>query len=457
MKRASGVLLHLTSLWGDYGSGSLGKAAFEWIDFLAESGFSYWQVLPVCLPDRESHSPYKSPAAFACNERLIDLDDLYQSGLLTKDDLESAKQASPYACEFDRDRLSLLTLASSRADKKTRDEVLSFCESHPEIDAACRFLAKTDEDLFARRFIETTFYRQWEEMHRYAAKKGVKLIGDIPFYVAPDSADVAAHPEQFQLDKDGRLSAVAGVPPDYFAPKGQLWGNPLYDFDEMKRDGFTWWRARLRAMFDLFDGVRIDHFRAVESYYRLPADAEDAIHGEWVAGPREDFVQMLKEEAGDKLIIAEDLGDITKEVAELVKRSGFPGMRVFQFGFDSPHSIHRIHNYPANCVCYSGTHDNNTLLGFLFELDERTRAEALAYVGARGIDDGCVRIVAALLGSHADLCVLPVQDLLRYGVDTRMNVPGRAEGNWGYRVTKEQVNSLDRGYYRALNEQYGRL
>ena len=453
MKRASGVLLPVTALWGNGKCGALGLPAREWIDFLSESGFSYWQTLPVCKPDKESRSPYKSPASFACDERLIDLDDLCERGLLTKNEVNTVHHTSPYACE-DVDLLPLLSLAASRADANTRAEVEAFCETHPDVDNACRFLSA--DDLFARRFIEYTFARQWEEMHRYAAQKGVKLIGDVPFYVAPDSADTAAHPEAFRLGKDGRLSAVAGVPPDYFAPKGQLWGNPLYDFDAMKRDGFSWWRSRLRATLSLFDGVRIDHFRAVESYYRLPADAADAVNGEWVAGPREDFVKMLKEEAGDKLIIAEDLGDITPEVVDLVKKSGFPGMRVFQFGFDSPHSIHRIHNYPANCVCYSGTHDNNTLLGFLFELDERTRADALSYVGARDIDDACVRIVAALLASHADLCILPVQDLLRYGADTRINVPGRAEGNWGYRVTKEQVDSLDRTYYRRLNEQYGR-
>lgn len=459
MKRSSGVLLHITSLWGDYGIGGLGVPAREWVDFLSDCGFSWWQMLPLCVPDEPSNSPYKSPSAFACNPYLIDLEDLCRRGLLTKEELASARQKTPYACEFDRlhkERMGLLTLAVGRVDPKTRAEIETWCEKEEEIDAACRFLSETDGEHFLWRFTQYTLSRQWEELHTYAKSKGVKLLGDIPFYVAPDSADVAAHPEQFQQTKDGRLSAVAGVPPDYFSPKGQLWGNPLYNWKEMKKDGFSWWRARMKRMLTLFDGVRIDHFRAVESYWSLPAEAKDATVGRWVKGPGMTLVKALREEAGDKLLIAEDLGDITPEVEELVKKSGFPGMRVFQFGFDTPHSPHCIHNYPANSVCYTGTHDNNTLLGFLFELDEETRRQVLDYVGAKDIDDGCTRVVSAMLASHADLCILPLQDLLRYGRDTRMNVPGEAEGNWGYRVTREQVALLDRDHLRKLNEQYGR-
>lgn len=460
MKRSSGVLLHITSLWGDYGIGGLGRAAREWVDLLSDSGFTWWQMLPLCVPDEESSSPYKSPSAFACNPYLIDLEELHEQGLLTGEELDGARQQSPYLCEFDRlreERMELLRKAAGRLKGQEKIKVEDWCRTQPEVDGACEFLSEGDgDDLFLWQFTQYTFMRQWEDLRAYAKSRGVKLLGDIPFYVAPDSADVAAHPEQFQHTRDGRLSAVAGVPPDYFSPKGQLWGNPLYNWKEMKKDGYSWWRARMKRMLTLFDGVRIDHFRAVESYWSLPADAQDATVGRWVKGPGMALVKALKEEAGDKLLIAEDLGDITPAVEKLVAQSGFPGMRVFQFGFDSPHSPHRIHHYPANCVCYSGTHDNNTLLGFLYELPEDVRRQVLDYVGASTPEEGCARAVEALLMSHASLCILPLQDLLRYGSDTRMNVPGEAQGNWGYRVTKEQVDRLDRGYLRHLNEQYGR-
>ncbi len=459
MKRESGVLLPITSLWGDYGIGGIGTPAKEWIDFLKDSGFTWWQMLPLCVPDYPSNSPYKSPSAFACNPNLIDLEDLSRRGLLTEAELEAAKQASPYGCEFarlHRERFPLLRLAASRADSDLRDKIASWCDGEPEVAAACDFLGATEDERYVWRFTQYLFDEQWRDLRAYAREKGVKLLGDIPFYVAPDSADVANHPEQFQLTKDGRLSAVAGVPPDYFSPKGQLWGNPLYNWKAMKADGYAWWKARVRRMLSLFDGLRIDHFRAVESYWSLPADAEDATAGRWVKGPGMDFVKAVKEEAGDNLLIAEDLGDITPAVEKLVEKSGFPGMRVFQFGFDTPHSPHRIHNYPAHCVCYTGTHDNNTLLGFLFELDEGTRRQVLAYVGADGIDDGCEKIVSAMLMSHGNLCILPLQDLLRYGRDTRVNVPGEAEGNWGYRVTKEQVQTLSTVWWKEQNTRYGR-
>lgn len=461
MKRASGVLLHITSLWGEYGTGSMGKPAREFVDFLADCGFSYWQTLPVCIPDG-SFSPYKSPSAFALNPFFIDLDGLYEKGLITADELENEKQQTPYSCEFKRlekSRYPLLFKAASRADDELREKITEFAESRPQIKCACEFLSKQNGyDLFGMYFTQYIFLEQWLSLKEYANEKGIKLIGDIPIYVAPDSADVEYAPEQFLLDKDNKPSCVAGVPPDYFSEKGQLWGNPLYNWERMKKDGYKWWRERVRLLLELFDGVRIDHFRAVESYWCLPSDADDATVGKWVKGPGMDFVNMLKEEAGDKLIIAEDLGDITQEVIDLVNESGFPGMRVFQFGFpDSPDTVHRMHNFVNNCIAYTGTHDNNTLLGYLFELDENTRREVFDYIGEENsIENGCRKIIRQMFVSSAGLCIFPVQDLLHYGADTRMNIPGLAEGNWSYRVTKQQLDSIDREYLKKLNLLSGR-
>lgn len=461
MKRASGVLLHISSLWGEYGTGSIGKPAREFVDFLSDCGFSYWQTLPVCIPDG-SFSPYKSPSAFALNPFLIDLEDLFEKGLITKDELETEKQKTPYSCEFSRlesTRYTLLFKAASRVENKLREKINGFINGRPQIKYACEFLSKQKGyELFGLYFTQYVFYVQWMSLKDYANGKGIKLIGDIPIYVAPDSADVTYNPTEFLLDKENKPSCVAGVPPDYFSEKGQLWGNPLYNWDRMKENGFAWWRERLRLLLELFDGVRIDHFRAVESYWCLPADAEDARVGKWVKGPGMDFVNMLKEEAGDKLIIAEDLGDITKEVIDLVNESGFPGMRVFQFGFpDSPDCTHKPHNYVNNCVAYTGTHDNNTLLGYLFELDENTRRDVFDYIGEENsIERGCEKIIRQMLSSSAGLCIFPIQDLLYYGADTRMNIPGLAEGNWSYRVTKEQIDGIDRSKLKKLNSLYGR-
>lgn len=461
MKRASGVLLHISSLWGEYGTGSIGKPAKEFIDFLSQCGFSYWQMLPVCIPDG-SFSPYKSPSAFALNPFFIDLDALFEEGLITNEELEKEKQQTPYSCEFERLALSrypLLFTASSRVDGATKDKVLGFVNARPQIKSACEFLSERNGyDLFGMYFTQYVFFTQWMKLKEYANEKGIRLIGDIPIYVAPDSADVEYNPNEFLLDKDNKPSCVAGVPPDYFSEKGQLWGNPLYNWERMKENDFSWWRERLRLLLELFDGVRIDHFRAIESYWSLPPDAEDATVGKWVEGPRMDFVNMLKEESENKLIIAEDLGDITQEVIDLVNESGFPGMRVFQFGFpDSPDTVHRMHNYINNCVAYTGTHDNNTLLGYLFELDEGARREIFHYIGEENsIENGCRKIIRQMFTSSAGLCIFPLQDLLFYGADTRMNIPGLAEGNWSYRVTREQLDSIDREYLKKLNLISGR-
>lgn len=476
MKRASGVLLHASSLWGDYSIGSFGKAARQWIDFLADCGFTYWQTLPFCLPD-ECKSPYKSFSAFSVNPYFIDLEILHSQNLIGDEELAAAKQKTPYSCEFDRlqeQRLSLLAKAASRfSDNKKID---AFFANHTETEAFCRFMALKEansmlpwdkwttssysaDSLRTWRFICYEFFRQWKEISDYAHARNIKIIGDIPIYVAYDSSDVYNHPDQFLLDGEGKMTDVAGVPPDYFSSEGQLWGNPLYDWNAMKKDGYSWWRNRISFMTEMFDGVRIDHFRGIESYYSVPATAKTAKAGKWNKGPGKELIDAIKSAAGDKLLIAEDLGDITPEVRALVDQSGFPGMRVLQFAFlGDASSPHLPHNYDNNCVAYTGTHDNNTLLGYIWELDESTRARVLEYFGYGGDWDACYDcIIRAMTASHAGTVIFPVQDLLHYGSDTRLNTPGTAEGNWAYRITLDQLNKIDRRLLNRRNKLYGRI
>ena len=315
------------------------------------------------------------------------------------------------------------------------------------------------ETLGMWKFIQYEFFTQWKKVKDYANAKGISVIGDIPIYVSDDSCDVWENRSLFQLNEKGYPSRVAGVPPDYFAEDGQLWGNPLYDWDELKKDGFGWWKERIDHALDMFDGVRIDHFRAVEAYWSVDAKEKTARNGEWVKGPGIELVNAIKKGHEDKLIIAEDLGDITDEVRTLVDESGFPGMRVFQFGFlDEGNSIHMPHNYIRNSVAYSGTHDNNTIFGFLWESGDDVRKRALDYCGFSGGDWGGASplFLRAIFASVSDLAIIPIQDFLMYGSDTRINTPGVADGNWSYRVTKDQLMNADREFFKSLNRIYKR-
>lgn len=478
MKRTSGVLMHVTSLWGEYGCGAFSAAAREFIDFLSESGFGAWQVLPFGCVD-EYGSPYKSHSSFGGNLFFIDLDTLHQRGLLTADELAGARQSSPYLCELERlgaERFSLLSLAASRVEKKEREAVEKFISASPYLDKFARFMAlreangnaewrdfttdKIDDDvLFAWKFIQYEFACEWAEIRKYASEKGIKIIGDLPIYVSFDSADVYFDRENFLLDEECSPERVAGVPPDDFAENGQVWGNPLYDWDHLKQNGFGFWLDRFKYSLELFDGVRIDHFRAIEAYFSIPAGDKTAANGVWVDGPREALVDKIKEVAGDKLVIAEDLGIITEEVRALVERGGFATTRVFQFGFPAaPDNVYKPHNYPKSCAAYTGTHDNNTLLGYVWELLPHERRELFDYCGYAGEDFslGCEAVIRTVLSSHADLVIFPIQDILGFGRDTRMNTPGRADANWRYRVTREQINSIDREKYKRLNSIFGR-
>ena len=478
MERKSGVLLHISSLWGDYSCGSFGKAAFEFIDFLADCGFSYWQVLPFGLAD-ECNSPYKSYSTFAGNPYFVDLEALYNDGILTAAELDAARQQTPYSCEFDRlrgERVKLLVNAAKRLDEEKRKAVNEYIQANKYLCDFCDFIAlktangnkewtewtvfePSADEVFGWRFIQYTFFKQWALVKKYANSRGVGIIGDMPIYVSFDSSDVYGNKKQFLIDENNHLTDVAGVPPDYFAADGQLWGNPLYNWDYMENDGFGWWRDRISFALTLFDGVRIDHFRAFESFWAVDGKAKTARDGKWVKGPGMKLINAIKSVAGDKLIIAEDLGDITKEVAELVEESGFPGMRVFQFGFLGGDTPHKPHNYINNCVAYSGTHDNNTLLGYLWETPTDVKRDVMKYCVCdfdRWNEDGCRAIIRTVFASNAGLAVFPVQDLLGYGSDTRLNTPGVAHGNWSYRITKEQLGLIDRAWLKELNRIYNR-
>lgn len=478
MERKSGVLMHVSSLWGDYSCGSFGKAAKEFVDFLSAGGFSYWQVLPFGLVD-ECNSPYKSYSTFGGNPYFVDLESLFEERLITSEELNSARQNTPYSCEFERlskKRANLLLTASKRVNNELRDKINSFIDNNSHLKDFCRFMALKsanedaewvswsikdfDEDIeFGWRFIQFEFFTQWAKIKDYANQKGIGIIGDIPIYVSFDSSDVYFNKNLFMMDDNNRLTDVAGVPPDYFAEDGQLWGNPLYKWDEMEKDNFKWWQDRISFALNLFDGVRIDHFRAFESFWEVKGDAETAKEGKWVKGPGMKLINALKSVAGDKLIIAEDLGDITKEVIELVEESGFPGMRVFQFGFFGGDTPHKPHNYINNSVAYSGTHDNNTLLGYLWETPMDIKNDIMKYCACNPQEwneKGCQAIIRTIMSSNAGLTIFPVQDLLGYGNDTRLNVPGRAHGNWLYRITKEQLGLINTEKYKELNRLYGR-
>ncbi len=468
--------MHISSLWGDYKIGSFGKEAKEFVDFLSRAGFTYWQTLPFCLPD-EVNSPYKSFGAFSGNPYFIDLPTLYEKGLITEEELLSQKQTSPYLCEFEslkQNRLDILEKASERFSDY--ESLNAFYNQNQDIYNFCLFMAlkeknnslshsdwgcfTPDEKALSKwLFIEYEFFTEWLEIKAYANSKGVKIIGDMPIYVDYDSADLYFNKQEFLLDKKGKPKLVAGVPPDYFSSEGQLWGNPLYNYTKMKENGYSWWLTRLDFYKKYFDGVRIDHFRAFSDYYAIKPTEKTAKNGKWIKGPRTSLINKFKQNQGDFLIIAEDLGVITYEVRELVKKSGFPGMKVLQFGFlGEENSPHLPHNYENNSVAYTGTHDNNTLLGYMWEQPDDIKRQITNYFGIDYTNwNNCYdQIIRQMLCSNAGLTIFPIQDLLKYGSDTRLNTPGVAENNWAFRITKQSLSNIDANKLYNYNQIYGR-
>ncbi len=486
--RGAGLLLHVTSLPSRYGIGDVGPAAFTWIDRLSEAGQSWWQALPLG-PTGYANSPYQALSSFAGNWLLISLDALIEDGLLRTSDCEGRTFPAEFVdydavATFKRSLIDIAWLNFCRVRPDLLAAYEEFCNSQshwlddyalfralkiqhngayyldwpaelvqrvPEALAQARL--ELDADFQKVRFAQFVLFRQATRLNEYARARGLRLIGDLPFFVSPDSSDVWANPELFQLDERRRPRFVAGVPPDYFSAQGQLWGNPMYDWENLRRSGYRWCLDRLRALLAHVDVIRLDHFRGFAAAWHVPAGAPNAQSGEWAPGPGADFFEAVKREFGGLPFIAEDLGMITADVPALRDRYQLPGTRVLQFGFDGDsENPHLPHNYVHNAAAYTGTHDNNTTRGWFEALTEEQKQVVLNYLGrSSGESSG---VAAALMrlawSSPAALAIAPLQDLLDLGAEARMNVPGRTEGNWRWRCTESMLSNAPFGWLREL-------
>ena len=482
-KRSSGILLHPTSLPGPYGIGDLGPQAFHFVDWLSSAGCKLWQVLPLG-PTGYGDSPYQSFSAFAGNPYLISPDDLLADGLLTQADLDDMKDLPAAHVDFGMvipRKLDLLQKAFSTYQshpEHLRPAFVYFCaENASWLDDYTLFMALKEsngggawsgwpEPLRSRRktalrkaqkelaetimryaFYQFIFFRQWNKLRAYANERGIQIIGDIPIFVANDSADVWAHPELFFMDKAGNPTVVAGVPPDIFSTEGQLWGNPLYNWEVHKNDGYTWWLSRVRSSLKVFDILRFDHFRGFAGYYEIPAAHKTAELGRWVTGPGKDLFRAIDKYLGDGLItpgtglpfIAEDLGLVTPDVIELLEAFSLPGMKVLQFAFSGPDNPFLPHNYVPNCVAYTGTHDNDTAHGWFATAKAQEREFAQRYMRVDG-NDFAWDLIRAVWGSVADIAITPMQDVMDCSGEARMNFPSRLGGNWEWRMGEGDMN-----------------
>ena len=469
--RAAGVLLPVFSLPGAYGIGTMGQNARDFVDFLAEAGQSYWQILPL-VPPGEGESPYMSPSSFAGNPLFIDLDELAKEGLLTAQELESAKYYAPDRVNYDflkQTRMDLLRLAFSRAPAVSAEwpwleEYAAFAARHDLYKTPWQKwpkpLAEPPADSVAfHTFLQVTFFRQWHALKKYANQRGVKLIGDLPIYVSSDSVEVFSHPELFQLDDTFSPSSIAGVPPDDFSEVGQLWGNPLYDWEGHKKEVFAWWKERMTWASTLYDVVRIDHFRGFHTYWSVPVGAADAREGHWVLGPGQELVDYLKKEVPGLEYIAEDLGDLDAKALDFIKNSGLPGMKVMVYAFDPvAESAYLPHNGAANSVMYTGTHDTPTFLQWLFdEATPEQRQYAMDYLRLRADEGFGWGVIAGAWASPCKLAIAPFQDVLGLGADARVNHPGTmGTHNWSWRVRAEAINPEVAGMLRKVTRTYRR-
>ncbi len=493
LNRASGVLLHLTSLPGPYGIGDLGPAARRFADFLAAAGCSVWQVLPLG-PTGFGDSPYATFSAFAGNPYLISPDDLLVEGLLTEADLAEIPSfpveqvdygtVIPYKLrlldqayrrfrEGVRPDLETAFAEFRRAEAAWLDDFALFMalkEAHQgapwtawpaplrrrEPDALHEARQRFVEAIERQAFRQFLFFRQWYGLRDYAHARGVYFMGDVPIFVAHDSADVWAHPELFHLDPEGNPTVVAGVPPDYFSPTGQRWGNPLYRWEVHREQGYAWWLARLRQVNRMVDLIRLDHFRGFAGYWEVPAQEPTAINGRWRPGPGEDFFRAVFRELGEIPLIAEDLGEITPDVIALRDAFGLPGMKILVFAFDSgPDNPFLPHHYTPNFVVYTGTHDNDTVVGWWQRVDETERAFCRQYLHTDGHDIAW-DLIRAAWASVAVLAIAPMQDLLRLDNRARMNYPGREGGNWAWRMPPNALSDELRQALQELNHLYSR-
>ena len=505
MKRRCGVLLPVASLPSPYGIGCFSSEAYQFVDFLEQAGQTYWQILPLGQTGY-GDSPYQSFSTFAGNPYFIDPEALIESGYIERADadqydfgkdpgtvdyekiyrsryalLRKAYDNSPFCTkpsgkwagrEYDDDRRSfedfrwdsaewLPDYALFSAVKEYFDSAM-FTQWPEDIrlrDAAAmdRYRIKLAEQIRFYEFLQYLFERQWRSLKEYANKKKIRIIGDIPIYVAFDSADTWSHPELFELDEKGFPTVVAGVPPDAFSATGQLWGNPIYRWDQHKDTGYDWWMQRLAHMFRLYDVVRIDHFRGFDEFWAIPYGEETAMKGRWEQGPGYDLFTVMKEKLGKKDIIAEDLGYLTKSVLKLVKRTGYPGMKVLQFAFESgADNTYLPHHYTANSVVYTGTHDNDTTRGWYTSLGKKDKQFVKKYANIRSSRTATRDLIRLAFGSVADTAIIPVQDYLDIGSEGRINTPSTLGGNWCWRLVPGQLSQELASEMRELAQTYGR-
>lgn len=476
-RRSAGVLLHPTSLPGSYGIGELGDEAIAFLDWAQTAGMSLWQVLPLNPPGYGA-SPYGCLSSFAGNPLLIAPQRLLQEGLLAPEDVEELPRFSDEVVEYDRVaafKLALLRTSWARFNESAtgaqRDAFDEFVTSPDQQEWLADFTlymalkkhasgkpwweweaplaARVDDEMDRARvahaeeirfqeYVQFLFFRQWHQLREAAHARGIRIMGDVPIYVADDSADVWGNRELFQLDESGRPTVVAGVPPDYFSETGQRWGNPLYRWDAMRQTEFRWWVARIRTNLRMADIIRLDHFRGFAAYWEVPASEETAIHGRWMPGPGLALFEALRAEIGDLPLVAEDLGFITEDVHELRRAVGLPGMKILQFGFGQDDSPHLPHRFEPATVVYTGTHDNDTALGWFDQASEVERERATAYLGCTETDVPWSLIRAAYT-SVAEIAIVPVQDILGLGTGARMNTPGAEHGNWDWRMKSAQL------------------
>lgn len=489
--RKSGILLHLSSIPSAYGIGKMGKSAYSFVDFLSKVGINYWQILPLS-PTGFGDSPYQSFSVHAGNPFFIDFELLKREGLLKKSHYSDIKwQSNEKRVDYEKVSSNVFKVLK-RAYKNYRNELSTsyhkFVTDNADwLEDFALFMAikeqnggkpwyEWDESLafrdenaieFAKseyskdinfwKFMQYKFFKQWENLKKYANAKGVEIIGDIPIYVAYDSVEVWTRPELFQLDKNSKPIAVAGCPPDIFSPKGQLWGNPLYNWEYHQKTDFEWWIERINFAQKLYDTIRIDHFRGFESYYSIPAQQDTAEIGEWKKAPGKELFSAVKEKLGDINIIAEDLGFLTPEVCELLRETKFPGMKVLQFAFDSPKNQYLPHNYEnSNCVVYTGTHDNDTLKGWINSSPKKNISLCKSYTGALKRSELPLKLLQMAWGSIAEIAIAPLQDFLELDSSARMNTPSTIGDNWQYRARLEDFSTKLSSKIINLNTMYNR-
>jgi len=493
MQRASGILMSITSLPSPYGIGTIGKEARDFADFLETAGQKIWQLLPVC-PTSYGDSPYQSFSTYAGNPYLIDLDYLAEEGLLDKDTLEKISWGDdPEKVDYEtiyNNRFNVLRTAYNNFKQHDQKEFRRFkirnaawlkdyalymavkqsfgmCSwtewpdesiRNREQNAVEKYTRKYRDEINFWKFLQFKFYQQWNSFREYVNSKNVILMGDMPIYVALDSADVWANPEIFWLNEEKQPVCVAGCPPDYFSETGQLWGNPLYNWEYLKETNYTWWFNRIKAASKLFDLTRIDHFRAFDAYYAIPFPAEDAKNGSWYEGPGIEFFLEMKKAIGDIPIVAEDLGTHTESLEQLLEDSGYPGMKVLQFAFDSGEANNHLpHHYIENSIVYTGTHDNDTLLGWQNKANAYDINSAVDYCGITDDEGFCSGIIRTAYESKSNYVIIQMQDWLELGTEARMNIPSTLGENWVWRIDKRALTTKLANKIKTMCKITGRM